>query len=712
MTAFQPQKGEMEMKLQKKLVGLVVALGLAFGAVVPAVAQQKYAVLISAGQTTHDDDNYHSEFWYDLFLMYRTLTEAGFTHNNIFVLYGNGNDFNSAHADYQVATFYPALGQITDFANSKTDVANIFNGLANGDAALGIPQLQANDFLFYWWMGHGDTQAGMPACDYEASIQNTGETVKDTEFAAYFAQLPACLVKAMYVMTCHSGGLVEDLQGLHRMVHTSAPCNTSSYSTAFDVWHADFSYHVACAFREQDPGGAAIASDTDADGLVSCEETNVYAHTNTTSSTTQIGDYRNSGPLILIDNGQPAASVPRAGVYSRDYAEDDGAEPSDWLTHVWYEGPDLWVRQAQDGLTDPQEPEYGQTNYVYSRIHNIGCASTNVDVKLSWCPVSAWSNPASWNTIATFTETNLASSESRVVSRPWTTVPVPGKYCLHTELNAPGDLENADGRSFMDNNKVQINVTVENAVWGWWKNLHWILENGFDKPIAIDLVVEKLKGEPFGGLVLKLPPDLKFKRLIGGEATRTPEALVVKTSPRGSQLVLQGVPLAANAKHEAVLSMMGHKAARIGQSSQLRISERLDGREMGGILVDLKTVSKTQFLTEFMKNARIFFRGLSDQLAVGGAAEMALMFAEAGKGICAGDIKAMETALAGISRLQPRISGDLAKMMTKDEVRRFEMHTKKYLEAARARDWAAFTESLEEGMLVTKRLFVEKLGKK
>jgi len=42
--------------------------------------QQKYAILVSAEpEPTVDDVDYHSEFWYDLFLMYQMLTEDGFT---------------------------------------------------------------------------------------------------------------------------------------------------------------------------------------------------------------------------------------------------------------------------------------------------------------------------------------------------------------------------------------------------------------------------------------------------------------------------------------------------------------------------------------------------------------------------------------------------------------------------------------------------------
>src|SRR4030042_953409 len=112
--------------------------------------QQKYAILVSAEPTpTVDDLDYHSEFWYDLFLMYRMLTECGFTHDRIYVLFADGNDFASGHSDFQTGTFFPGMAQITDYPNHKTDVENIFAWLVNGNAAEGIPQIQDNDFFFY-----------------------------------------------------------------------------------------------------------------------------------------------------------------------------------------------------------------------------------------------------------------------------------------------------------------------------------------------------------------------------------------------------------------------------------------------------------------------------------------------------------------------------------------------------------------------------------
>jgi len=86
-----------------------------------SVSAKNYAVLISAGRTTDDDVPYHSEYWYDLFLMYEALYENGFPHENIYVLYGNGSDFLSNHTRYQVPDEWE-ISQITDRPCSESDI--------------------------------------------------------------------------------------------------------------------------------------------------------------------------------------------------------------------------------------------------------------------------------------------------------------------------------------------------------------------------------------------------------------------------------------------------------------------------------------------------------------------------------------------------------------------------------------------------------------
>ena len=55
----------------------------------------------------------------------------------------------------------------------------------------------------------------------------------------------------------------------------------------------------------------------------------------------------------------------------------EAVEPREW--HLWA-SPDVWNRQASDGVTEPQNVEYfssGDSNYAYVRVRNVGCAAYN-----------------------------------------------------------------------------------------------------------------------------------------------------------------------------------------------------------------------------------------------------------------------------------------------------------------------------------------------
>jgi hypothetical protein len=701
-----------KMRIKKRLLWIIGIVVCTLVVLTPNVfAQQKYAVLISAGQSTLDNQYLNSEYWYDLFLMYRMLIEDGFTHDNIYVLYGDGNDFNSVHVTYQTAAVFPGVLQITDYPNSKTNVANIFAWLGSGNVGQGIPQIQPGDFLFYWWMGHGN---GVTCDDYWADIQNTGETVTDDEFAIYFSQLLACVIKTQYIMTCRSGGLVNDLEGLHSMVHTAAECTTNASSGAYDVVHADFSYHVASAFREQDMLGNPVLSDVNGDTLVSVEETNDYAHMSTTSSNTQIGDYRNIAPLIFIANAQPAAGVPTQGIYSRDYEEDYGAEPSDFMTYTWYEGPDLWVRHLQDGVTTHLEPEFGQTNYVYARVHNIGCDTVDATAELSWCVISAWSNPLSWNTIATAAVNNLVSGETRVINVPWSTVPAPGDYCMHTVLNAPGDPANASGEAFMDNNKVQINVEVFDNVPGWTKALHFLIENGISKQTKVDLVIEKLKFPAFKDappMTLKVPGGVTFDRLVGAEKTESDEGQLMVLSPHRQRAVIQGITLQPDEKKEAVLSVTMPEKLKLGQHLLIQVTEQRNGKDLGAVVFKLRAAKKKQVLSTLFGRISNVFDVMDKKFKLKGAKEIVGFSRQVKKG-CLLDEENASGAMANVLELQSKTLEPLSKLMNKGEHFKFNKAFKAARKALKKGDIGLFVQLQEEMIFSTRSLFFRKMKKR
>ena len=259
----------------------------------------KYAVLISTGNTTTDDTLYHSEYWYDLFLNYQALREDGFKDENIYVLYGHGSDFATYHADYDAMTVYGH--SITDLAVNKANIKSVFADLGT--------KMDGNDYLYVWWMGHGGG-SGPGACNLAMSISTTGETVTDAELTSYLNGIPSYSKRNVAVMTCHSGGLVDNLNtaGNRTVVLTSATCAESSYSTTATCntrGHAEFSYTEPNALRELDPCASPVASDADGSGSVSLQEVHDYNAANVSSSTPQLGDPDGIAGSTVPDRLQP-----------------------------------------------------------------------------------------------------------------------------------------------------------------------------------------------------------------------------------------------------------------------------------------------------------------------------------------------------------------------------------------------------------------------
>lgn len=260
---------------------------------------QKYAVLISTNQVTGDDVAYHSEWWYDLFLHYEMLRENGFKDDKIYVLYGNGVDFNTAHTSYDATTQFGHT--ITDMAVNKSNIQSVFNTLSG--------QVDDRDYLYVWWMGHGGG-SGPGSCNLSMSISNTGESVTDTELTGYINNVPDYKKRSVAVMACHSGGMVDNLNnaGNKTVVLTSSTCIESSYdatSTCNGIFHAEFNYTFPNALRLQNPCGTAVGSDYDSNGYVSLSEGHQYNAAVMTRSTPQLGDPDTIAATTFIEKDEP-----------------------------------------------------------------------------------------------------------------------------------------------------------------------------------------------------------------------------------------------------------------------------------------------------------------------------------------------------------------------------------------------------------------------
>jgi hypothetical protein len=269
----------MYIRIRKLLSGMII-LFLVFS----IGCAKKYAVLISTNKVIMDNNSYHSEWWYDLFLEYGALRDNGFADKNIYVLYGDGNDFDTSYASYNATTQYGHT--ITDMAVNKANVQSIFNTL-NG-------KVTHKDHLYCWWMGHG-SGLGANYCDLSMHISNTGEIVTDTEFSSYINNVANYKKRTVSVMTCHAGGMIDnmDVAGNQTVTLTSSTCAESSYDALYTCngrYHADFNYTFPSALRQSDPCGTPVGSDYDTNGEVSLSEAHQYNLATMTTSTSQLGD--------------------------------------------------------------------------------------------------------------------------------------------------------------------------------------------------------------------------------------------------------------------------------------------------------------------------------------------------------------------------------------------------------------------------------------
>lgn len=277
-----------------KKIFYVVSLGaVCMLCMLGAGCPQKYAVLISTNRVTWDDNAYHSEWWYDLFIQYKMLRENGFKDQNIYVLYGEGTDFNTKYHNYNAIKVYGHT--ITDSPNHKSDIQNIFSTLST--------KVDGDDFLYVWWMGHGGG-SGPGMCNLGMSISNTGELVTDVEFATYLNTITSYNKRWVNIMTCHAGGMIDNLSvsGTKTVTFTSSTCKQSSYDgPSCDVFHADFNYDEPSAMREKNPCDTPVGSDSNGNGSVDLKEAFDHVTINVTTSTPQKADPDNIASSTVIN---------------------------------------------------------------------------------------------------------------------------------------------------------------------------------------------------------------------------------------------------------------------------------------------------------------------------------------------------------------------------------------------------------------------------
>jgi len=186
--------------------------------------------------------------------------------------------------------------------------------------------------------------------------------------------------------------------------------------------------------------------------------TNDSATATFTNSQGQPGSLTFPVPQVTVQGGPDR----HPQVMCRDHPADGGTVPSNRGDEAWWNSPDIWVRNARDGGTVPQNPIAGQTNWVYVRVRNIGDA-TVTDITVRVHSTAGGTNlrwPVDWvPEVGSTTIASLAAGAEAVVSVPWTPA-TGGHFCFLARIEAAQDAIQQDGWVPFDNNICQRNVHI------------------------------------------------------------------------------------------------------------------------------------------------------------------------------------------------------------------------------------------------------------
>jgi hypothetical protein len=162
----------------------------------------------------------------------------------------------------------------------------------------------------------------------------------------------------------------------------------------------------------------------------------------------------------------PAGAQP--DLYLRDATDDTGDTP---YSGTFWNSPDVWVRNLDDDGATHQNPEHGQDNWLYARVHNRGNATARsfvVGFKINTWAGTQFVYPGDWFPLTAATVGfDLLPFSSRVVKARWPQEDVPpvGTHgCLLAVVYNPDDPLAPGVHVWEDNNLAQRNLTIVDLV--------------------------------------------------------------------------------------------------------------------------------------------------------------------------------------------------------------------------------------------------------
>lgn len=187
-----------------------------------------------------------------------------------------------------------------------------------------------------------------------------------------------------------------------------------------------------------------------------------------------LDDYRGRHLIQMLNSFHDRGLLrSNAGVdlYIRDDVSDPGVDA--FTGPVFWDSPDLWIRNSDDNGITHQGPEFGQDNWFYARVRNRGSQTARAFVVTF--NVKPWAGtqfvyPGDWIPYMSATVGyNLAPGSSAVVKAKWPAALVPSvgtHACWLASVYTPVDLTPAGRHVWEHNNLAQKNLTIVDLVPG------------------------------------------------------------------------------------------------------------------------------------------------------------------------------------------------------------------------------------------------------
>lgn len=306
-------------------------------------------------------------------------------------------------------------------------------------------------------------------------------------------------------------------------------------------------------------------------------------------------------------------------VYIKDNPADDGIPPS---TGCLYLSPDIWINLTNDPTLPPAlNPEYGQTNYVFVRVHNRGSkAASNAIVKLYWAnPGTNLTKPhwktdgikvdgAAGNTRTITVPAHGAGGDGEAITAAFEWVPPspgenpvePGHFCLFATVNHPEDpilLEDVDKVRWEDNLA--------------WKN-EIVKDLLADSTTSAEFYVAGIPGPSIGALYidsssaptgaevrLKVPTRYLEEVMSAGlnKVWESEGGMVSQVAfLTGNTVSLTGIKLKSEENTMVRVEVKLPPGARAGEVYPVTIEQRVNGRTTGRVSLVARTIGTPAYI--------------------------------------------------------------------------------------------------------------------